>query len=207
MQFAVVCLDIDEEGVRHADDLLQIFLGHGEAGVHRRVDARRMQRGEQFAAEIRLQKRFAARQRDAAARVVVERLVLDQLRQEFIRRCPLAVKNQRVGKAGTLALAARDAFCAVKAMHAADDAVRAGRAGGGAAPAAGAFVRIEAELRLCGQPLRVVAPAAAQGAALEKQRGAHAVAVVNFKAFDVDIGSRCHMVLRFKHLPHSRSGG
>lgn len=74
MQFAVVCLDIDEEGVRHADDLLQIFLGHGEAGVHRRVDARRMQRGEQFAAEIRLQKRFAARQRDAAAPV---RLAVD----------------------------------------------------------------------------------------------------------------------------------
>ena len=179
-------LDVEQDEVRVREDGLEGLPGDVSRGVEGGVDAAAVAASEDVGHEAGLEERLAAGAGGAAAGVVVEGLVLEDLGDDVLGGGLAALHDNGLGVAGLGAAAAQGADLAVVVPGLALEAQRAARADAEAAAAADALVGEEDDLGLPGDALGVVAPRAAHGAALEEDGGPDARAVVDRELLDVE---------------------
>ena len=170
MSLRCYAFDVVEEYIGGRDDLSETPERNVSRCVDRRADAVFFALIEQLRDEIGVEHTLPAGDRDAAARRLVERLVLSDLAEDRFGVHRLAADGYSVGGAPESALAAERAFLRVR-----DRSVikrkRAARTYRHALAAKDAFILVEHTLRLCVLALGVVAPRAAEVAALHKDGG------------------------------------
>ena len=171
MQRVVCQLEIAVDEVTASDDPLKDLLRRVSGSLNGAVDPVIPEPVEQIRSKIRLGQHLAARQRDPAAAHIVQRLVHRQLLRKLYGIHDLPGNAQKSLGTGVQTAMIRRAV-----------RVGAGKPTPPAMDAAG-FLHQFRGRRLS---LRIVAPEAAHGTALEKDRGPYAAAVVHRKFLDIE---------------------
>ena len=183
-------LHVVEQIVGHRQHGFEVLQGRAAAGVQRRGDAFAVQTLEKFGEEFILQERLAARAGHAAAELLVVGSVAQHLAHKRVHGIALRLGRERFGGTGLAAAQAGAAGAAVDGQSPVGEGQRAGGAGVLAAQAADAGARVPPRLVARADALGVLAPAAAQRAALDEHGRAHAGAVVGRAVGNVDCQKR-----------------
>ena len=181
---AVHMLDIEQHVIEIWRGLADGIGRDHTAGFNRGLDAPGAGLAEQSHGKFTLQQGFAARKGQATARAGIESHILFYYIQHIIHCTLFAINQQTLSRAGSGAgQITRGATAAVYVqlvvITQGDGAVRTGHNTVSALGNAQAAPGIECQLRFAFLRFGVAAPAAGKGAALEKDNGSYAGAVMN----------------------------
>ncbi len=203
MRFVVRMLHVVEKEIHDLGKLRNQARVEAATCLQGRVHTLALEQHQQFAKKRILQRRLAAGHGHAAAGVVVEGLVAQQEFRHLVGRAFEADELARVRLARRHALAAQLAHRDIARYGVAGERERAARADGDAASAPPAALGVVRELRTPRPRFRVVAPGAAQRAALEEDHRPDARSVIDGVVLDVE-DNAVNAGLRLGRAPSAR---